>query len=78
LTHLDLSSNQITDISPLTSLVNLTYLNLSFNDIKDISPLLELDLSKLKHINLYKNWHIKNDYIIDELKNKGVQISYHW
>ena len=50
LIRLDLSYNQISDISPLAGLSRLTWLNLSGNQISDISPLagltglVELDL----------------------------------
>ena len=41
-THLYLSSNSLTDISPLASLTSLVELDLSNNQIEDISPLSEL------------------------------------
>ena len=42
LTHLDLSSNQISDVSALKELTQLTELQLSNNQISDVSPLKEL------------------------------------
>jgi internalin A len=50
---LNLSSNQLSDISPLSSLVNLTFLNLSSNQIRDISPL--SSLVNLSLLNLSSN-----------------------
>ncbi|MEM6399526.1 MAG: leucine-rich repeat domain-containing protein [Cyanobacteria bacterium P01_D01_bin.116] len=43
---LDLSSHQISDLSPLAPLTNLTELYLSYNQIKDLSP-----LSRLTNLN---------------------------
>jgi len=40
LRYLDLSNNDISDISPISSLIKLEELNLSNNDISDISPLI--------------------------------------
>ena len=42
LTELDLSSNQISDITPLQSLTNLTSLGLYDNQISDLKPLQSL------------------------------------
>ena len=42
LTDLDLSSNYITDITPLAHLTEIRTLNLSYNSIYDITPLLSL------------------------------------
>jgi Leucine-rich repeat (LRR) protein len=41
-TYLDLSGNQITDLSPLIGLTGLTELNLGANQITDLSPLSRL------------------------------------
>jgi len=41
LTYLDLSWNQISDISPLANLTSLTVVGLEYNQISDISPLVE-------------------------------------
>ena len=41
-TDLNLGTNRISDISPLSELLNLRNLYLGFNDISDISPLSEL------------------------------------
>lgn len=41
-THLDLSHNAITNLSPLTGLINLKQLALRGNSISDVSPLFEL------------------------------------
>ena len=53
---LDLSNNQITDISPLAGLTNLTnfgLLNLGRNKISDLSPL--AGLTNLERLNLSYN-----------------------
>jgi hypothetical protein len=52
-THLDLSSNNITDISPLKSLTGLTELNLKGNTINNITPL--SSLTNLTTLNLTSN-----------------------
>ncbi|WP_293149564.1 MULTISPECIES: leucine-rich repeat domain-containing protein [unclassified Microcoleus] len=51
--HLNLSDNQISDITPLQSLTNLTILNLSDNQISDITPL--QSLTNLKELIFHKN-----------------------
>ncbi|MFP5273697.1 leucine-rich repeat domain-containing protein [Coleofasciculus sp.] len=49
LTNLFLGGNQITDVSPLSSLTNLTELKLARNQITDVSPLSSLtNLTELK------------------------------
>jgi len=48
-----LDNNQITNILPLSGLINLSNLNLSGNQITDISPL--SGLAKLSNLNLYGN-----------------------
>ncbi|MCJ7808381.1 MAG: leucine-rich repeat domain-containing protein, partial [Dehalococcoidia bacterium] len=53
LTHLDLVYNQISDISPLSSLTSLTELYLHHNPISDISPL--SSLTNLTHLDLVYN-----------------------
>ncbi|MDU8923987.1 leucine-rich repeat domain-containing protein, partial [Pasteurellaceae bacterium LIM206] len=53
LTCLGLSENNITDITPLSNLINLTCLGLSENNITDITPLSHL--SKLTYLNLKNN-----------------------
>ena len=53
LQELFLYDNQITDISPLSSLTNLTYLNISYNKIIDISPLSHL--TNLTHLDITHN-----------------------
>ncbi|MEQ8386441.1 MAG: leucine-rich repeat domain-containing protein [Coleofasciculus sp. A1-SPW-01] len=52
-TELDLSSNQITDVSPLSGFTNLSKLYLSFNQITDVSPL--FGLTNLNLLNLEGN-----------------------
>lgn len=52
-THLYLSGNQITDLSPLAGLTNLVYLDLSNNQINDAGPL--SGLTRLIHLNLDRN-----------------------
>ncbi len=72
--HLDLSGNQITDISPLQGLHDLTSLVLFSNQISDLSPLQELiglielnlsqnhiiDLSMIKGLNRLKSLRLWN------------------
>ena len=53
LTHLSLSSNQITGLSPLRHLTNLTTLRLYNNRITSLSPLLQL--KKLKRLDVSEN-----------------------
>ena len=53
LESLDLSSNSITDITPLKNLKKLYYLNLSGNEITDITPL--KNLKKLYYLDLSCN-----------------------
>ncbi len=57
LSYLDLTWNQISDITPLKDLENLTHLDLGNNQITDITPLMAL--KKLTDLGLYKN-QIKN------------------
>ncbi|MCP0887837.1 MucBP domain-containing protein [Ligilactobacillus sp. WILCCON 0076] len=53
LTSLNISGNQISDISPLAKLSSLTDLNLSDNQISDISPI--ANLKSLTYLNLNFN-----------------------
>ncbi|AWY20858.1 leucine-rich repeat domain-containing protein [Moraxella bovis] len=53
LTELDLSRNQIQNISALANLTQLTYLWLDENQIQDIAPL--ANLKQLEHLVLSKN-----------------------
>ncbi|MBE9125624.1 MULTISPECIES: leucine-rich repeat domain-containing protein [unclassified Coleofasciculus] len=53
LTELNLNFNQITDVSPLSSLSNLTELNLGGNQITDVSPL--SGLTNLTELELKNN-----------------------
>ena len=53
LTHLDLSSNNITDLKSLSGLKNLTSINLSGNNITNIKPI--ESLIKLTNLNLSNN-----------------------
>ena len=53
LTTLDLSSNEISDVSPLAGLVSLTSLNLESNGVSDVSPL--ADLTSLTSLRLQNN-----------------------
>lgn len=53
LTDLDLSENEISDLTPLSELKNLEHLNLRSNQITDVSPLAEL--TNLKDLDLYYN-----------------------
>src|SRR6476469_7070808 len=66
MTELDLSSNQITDISSLGSLTNLTKLHLSYNQIRDFSFL--GSLTNLKILSLHNN-SITDFSFLDKLPN---------
>jgi Leucine-rich repeat (LRR) protein len=76
---LGLSSNQISDISPLASLTNLTVLGLHENQISDISPLVaNSGLSSGDVVYLEDNpldTDSLNTYI-PQLKNRGVEVFY--
>jgi len=52
-TKLDLSDNQISDVSPLKELTNLGKLDLRYNKITDVSPL--AGLTNLEVLGLYRN-----------------------
>ena len=60
--------NQISDISPLSELINLTYLNLSSNQILDLSPI--LGLINMTDLSLTHNDQINN--IIPLIDNSGL------
>jgi internalin A len=66
ITELDLSNNQISDVGPLASLINLKVLNLSNNQISDIEPL--VGLSELSKLYLDEN-RINDIQPISKLKN---------
>ena len=72
LTMLRLDSNQISDVSPLASLINLYYLHLTGNQISDVSPL--ASLTNLTYLNLRSNQisDVSND--IQALRNRGVDV----
>ena len=53
LTFLDLTNNQVADITPLSSLTNLTDLDLTNNQIADITPL--SSLTKLRTLYFERN-----------------------
>ena len=53
LTHLELCDNRISDISPLSGLINVKELDLHNNQISDVSPL--SGLIDLSHLNLSHN-----------------------
>jgi len=78
LIQLDLSSNQISDITPIEKLTNLTSLNLYNNQISDITPLEKL--TNLTSLDLFKN-DIANITPLEKLSNLtslnliGTQIS---
>lgn len=50
---LDLSGNEIEDLSPLKELPRLTFLNLTFNKVGDLRPLKRL--TTLRHLDLSVN-----------------------
>ena len=79
LTYLNLSSNQIVDVSPLATLVNLKRLRLEYNHIVDVAPLaglrnlkeLRLDVNQIVDVsplaglvNLERLW-LNNNQIVD-------------
>jgi len=53
LTHLNLGSNQLTDVVDLSGLTALTYLNLGYNQLTDVWDL--SGLTALTYLNLYSN-----------------------
>jgi len=65
---LELSSNQIVDISPLKGLTNLQDLGLPYNQIVDISPL--KGLTNLQDLGLRDNEKISN--ITPLIENTGL------
>ncbi|MFM6396708.1 leucine-rich repeat domain-containing protein, partial [Planktothrix sp.] len=79
LTELYLESNQISDVSPLSSLTQLTDLYLDGNQISDISPLSSLtqltnldlsdnqisDISPLSSLTQLRNLHLNENKISD-------------
>ena len=73
---LDLSCNQISDISPLASLTNLTKLALSDNQISDVSPL--ISLTNLSEIDLQNNpaktGFFGRDVHVKTLVSRGVKL----
>jgi len=73
LNTLDLSHNQIIDISFLKHLTNLNYLDLSENRIVDISFL--KDLKNLRHLYLYKN---KIKKFPKELLDLNLELKFGW
>ena len=72
---MELASNQISDISPVTSLTNLTHLSLDHNRISDLQPLIDNsglatgDIVSLKS-NLLS--HIALELQIPALQARGV------
>ncbi|MEO0936257.1 MAG: leucine-rich repeat domain-containing protein, partial [Cyanobacteria bacterium J06641_2] len=52
---LNVSSNQISDVEPISKLTNLTRLNLSKNKISDPQPLSQLTKLEIRGLNLWKN-----------------------
>ncbi len=71
LTHLDLSYNQIADLSPISPLTALTKLSLSGNQIADLSPL--IGLKNLQRLTLYNN---KITQLPEELVELGREIKW--
>jgi len=68
-------SNQIIDISPLSSLVELNEITLSDNRIRDISPL--LSLPKLQVLLILEGNPLSSDSLekyLPQLKAKGVNV----
>ena len=69
ITYLDLASNNISDIKPLSSMQNLTHLDLSNNSISDISPLAALQ--NLTYLDI-SNSNISDIKTLEGLK--GIKI----
>jgi len=77
--QLDLSNNEISNISPLSELINLRELDLSNNEISDISILrgvLSLDTVNLEGNPLDLSPGSETMQIIEELMAKGVIVKY--
>ncbi|HEY9609054.1 leucine-rich repeat domain-containing protein, partial [Allocoleopsis sp.] len=72
LTHLDLNSNQISDITPLSGLTNLTHLDLNSNQISDITPL--FGLTELHYLYLDNN-PIPNLSLLQALQQQWRNLS---
>ena len=70
---ISLWGNSITDLSPLSSLINLLELSIGDNNIEDISPL--MDLAKLEGLEIDSEQANKFSDILNELKNKGCDIT---
>ena len=66
LTKLDLSYNEISDVSKLTDLTKINYLILTGNKIFDINPLNKLD--KVTYLSINKN-HIEDISVVASMKN---------
>lgn len=66
LKYLDLSYNEIRDVSPLAHLTNLTHLDLAGNQISDLRPL--KDLMKLKKFKIESNSVCNQNYIPKNLE----------
>ena len=71
LTVLPLSSNQITDVTPLQHLTALTELYLSQNQITDVTPLQHLTALTYLELN---NQITAADPTVVELKSRGVDV----
>ncbi len=65
--------NNITDISPISSITNLQWLAIGDNDIADLSPLLELE--DLKEIYIDGNQESAHSDVFDILKNRGCKVT---
>jgi RNA polymerase sigma-70 factor (family 1) len=80
-TSLHLWNNEITDISPLSELVNLTYLGIANNQITDITPLgalinlTELDLSRNEISDITSLSNLVNIEWLDLTSNKIIDLT---
>jgi Leucine-rich repeat (LRR) protein len=73
LEELDLSDNQITDISPLSNSITLKELNIPFNQITDISAL--ESCAQLCMVQLTGNpLSQKSLQVIEKLRGRGVRV----
>lgn len=79
LTSLNLARNKITDIDALEGMKSLTVLTLSFNEITDLEPLRALPALKsltLQGVPFDRTEGSAANILIDELRDRGVNIYY--
>ena len=74
----NLTSNNIVDLSPLASLTQVRLLEITKNQITDLSPLLQTGFAEGAEIRLWgqKLDAHSIDVVIPELKAKGVKVGF--